>query len=241
MSASNRPRIVRHVESGTTCCDPQWEAAYQRFETPEEEVRKFIRRLTRFGFPNLPKDSRIAEIFCGRGNGLVALERMGFTHLEGVDLSDDLLHQYRGTATLHLADCMDLPLTDGAYDVVVVQGGLHHLPTLPQDLDRCLECVMRILKPQGTFFVVEPWSTPFLTMVHLIVEQPWMRKIYAKGDALAEMTDRERVTYEQWLNQPDAIMSVFNRYFVAKTARKRWGKLIYAGIPRRHDPSPGQH
>jgi SAM-dependent methyltransferase len=227
------PTIIRHVRSGQICCDPTWEAAYQRFETPAEEINKFIRRLTRFGFRDLPKDARIVEIFCGRGNGLVALEQMGFTNLAGVDLSDSLLEQYRGPATLHLADCTDLPLNADSYDIVIVQGGLHHLPKLPEDVDLCLQNVNRILKPEGTLYVVEPWSTPFLTFVHFVVEQPLMRKIYAKGDALAEMTDHERVTYERWLGQPDAIMGLLERHFITKTKRISWGKLMYAGSPQR--------
>ena len=228
---SNSPKIVRHVPAGQLCCDPQWEAAYKRFETAEEEIEKFVRRLTRFGFPGLPKDARIAEIFGCRGNGLVALERMGFTHVEGVDLSDTLLEQYEGGATLHLADCMQLPFKDDSYDIVIVQGGLHHLPQMPEDLATCLAEVARVLKPDGTFYVVEPWSTPFLTMVHLIVEQPIMRKVYAKGDALAEMTDHERVTYEQWLGMPTEIMQTFGKYFTAVEKRMAWGKLCYAGKP----------
>ncbi len=60
-----------------------------------------------------------------------------------------------------------------------------------------------------------------------------MRKLYAKGDALAEMTDHERVTYEQWLGQPAAIMSLFEKHFTTKTKRTSWGKLMYAGSPKR--------
>ena len=66
--------------------DP-WEAAYLRFETPEQEIQKFIRRLHHLGAEEWPRDSEIVELFCGRGNGLHALERLGFTRLEGVDLS----------------------------------------------------------------------------------------------------------------------------------------------------------
>lgn len=228
---SDFPTIIRHVEEGQMCCDPEWEAAYKRFETPEEEIAKFTKRLTRFGFPSLDKKLRIAEIFCGRGGGLVALERMGFENVEGVDLSDTLLKEYRGPATLHLADCLDLPLEEDGYDIVIVQGGLHHLPNLPEDLDRSLEGVRRVLKPDGRFFVIEPWRTPFLTFVHLVVEQPIMRKIYAKGDALAAMTDRERVTYEQWLGAPDLILETFAKHFRAESIQRRWGKLAYVGRP----------
>src|ERR1700682_1296484 len=64
-----------------------WEAAYLRFESPEEEIRKFIRRLTRLGAPQWPRDAEIVELFCWRGNGLLALQQLGFTRPEGVDLS----------------------------------------------------------------------------------------------------------------------------------------------------------
>jgi hypothetical protein len=70
-----------------------WEAAYLSFETPEEEIRKFIRRLRRLGAERLPRQAEVLELFCGRGNGLRALERLGFNRLEGVDLSISLLSQ----------------------------------------------------------------------------------------------------------------------------------------------------
>ena len=40
-----------------------WEAAYSRFETPAEEVNKFVRRLRRLGVADLPPDVRIVELF----------------------------------------------------------------------------------------------------------------------------------------------------------------------------------
>jgi ubiquinone/menaquinone biosynthesis C-methylase UbiE len=232
MSAPNQiPKIVQHVPSGQMCCDPAWEAAYKRFETPEEEIAKFTGRLKRFGFESLPKDARINEIFCGRGGGLIALERLGFSHVEGTDLSDTLLAEYRGEATLHLADCLSMPFSDDSFDIVIVQGGLHHLPKIPDDLDQCLAEVKRILKPTGTFYVIEPWRTPFLTFVHFVTDQPMIRKFYAKGDALAAMTQCERVTYEQWLRKPNEIMRVFESHFRSLTTQTSWGKLAYAGMP----------
>ncbi|TWT54703.1 Demethylmenaquinone methyltransferase [Rubripirellula amarantea] len=229
---TDRPSIIRHVAAGQLCCDPEWEDAYKRFETPDEELAKFIKRLTRFGFHQLDRDARIVEIFCGRGVGLTALAKMGFRNLEGVDLSDTLLEEYRGQATLHLADCMDLPLENNTYDAVIVQGGLHHLPSLPDDLDRTLAGIRRILKPSGRFYAIEPWQTPFLTMVHAIVQNPLVRKFYAKGDALAAMIDRERQTYEQWLSQPRLVLQSLDDHFRCEKRETSWGKLAYVGLPR---------
>ena len=232
MTSTESNRIIRHIDSGETCCNPQWEAAYRRFETPEEEIQKFVKRLRAFGLPEKDKSLRVVELFCGRGGGLHALQRLGFQNLEGVDLSETLLQECTADATLHLADCRELPFEDGSIDIAIVQGGLHHLPSLPADLECVLRDVARILRPNGTFYVVEPWQTPFLRFVHLVVEQPVMRKIYAKGDALAEMTEHERVTYEQWLGQPKPILELFHRYFETVQSQQTWGKLRYAGRPK---------
>lgn len=231
MNSENRPQITRHVEAGETCCDPEWEAAYKRFETPEQEIEKFTRRLRAFELHQQPKDIRIAELFCGRGGGLVALQRLGLTNIEGVDLSESLLQEYRGAAKLHLADCRKLPFENHSFDAAIVQGGLHHLPRLPEDLDAVLSEASRILKPTGAFYVVEPWRTPFLRFVHAIVEQPLMRRVYKKGDALAEMTEHERETYEQWLGQPVDILKVFARHFHVQQQTTAWGKLRFVGTP----------
>ncbi|MFK8113025.1 MAG: class I SAM-dependent methyltransferase [Rubripirellula sp.] len=231
-SSDTLPKIIRHIEAGEICCDPEWEAAYERFETPEEEIQKFVGRLNAFGLNEASKDIRMVELFCGRGGGLHALSQLGLTNVEGVDLSESLLQKYRGPATLHLADCRELPFENDSFDAAIVQGGLHHLPTLPEDLDAVLAEVSRIVKPTGRFYVVEPWSTPFLTFVHFVVEQPWMRKIYAKGDALAAMTDHERVTYEQWLGQPESILQSIQRFFEVDQLETTWGKLRLIAKPK---------
>ena len=156
-------------------------------------------------------------------------ERMGFSNVEGVDLSKTLLEEYRGSATMHLADCMNMPFDSDVFDAVVVHGGLHHLPKLPGDLDQTLSEVARVTKAGGHFYAVEPWRTPFLTFAHFVTNRTIIRRLYAKGDALAIMTERERVTYEQWLAQPYTILTTFAQHFTALRTDTRWGKLSYVG------------
>ena len=224
--------IIRHVDQGLACCDPEWEAAYRRFETPAEEIQKFLSRFRWFRFQSLPRNSSVAEIFCGRGNGLVALSKLGFHNIQGFDLSEELLRQYRGPAQLHLADCRQMPMPDRTFDAVVVQGGLHHLPTLPSDLTSVCEEVRRVLKPEGRLYVVEPWMTPFLYAVNRIVSVPLVRRCWGKADALAEMNYRERVTFDRWLAMPDAILEILEASFETDRKSVAWGKLKWIGRPR---------
>src|SRR6185295_4428151 len=125
--------------------------------TPEQEIRKFTARLDGLGAGVWPRDARVLEIFCGRGNGMVALERLGFTALHGVDLSPRLVRLYRGRGRCSAGDCRALPIRSASQDVVIVQGGLHHLPDLMADLPIVVREVQRVLKPGGRFVAVEPW------------------------------------------------------------------------------------
>ena len=211
--------------------DP-WEAAYLRFETPEQEIRKFIGRLERLGAAKWPRDARILEIFCGRGNGLRALERLGFMNLEGADLSARLLAEYRGPAKCVECDCRNMPFADGSKDIVIVQGGLHHLPTLPESLAETLDEARRVLAQNGRIVIVEPWRTPFLDLVHFLCGSKLARRAWPKLDAMATMVEHERVTYEQWLAQPELIRGMVLERFDTMRETIGWGKWSLVGRKR---------
>lgn len=211
--------------------DP-WEAAYLRFETPEQEIRKFTERLRRLGVSEWPRETNVVELFCGRGNGLHALARLGFRDIEGVDLSPRLLAEYTGSACCTAGDCRELPLAEQSKDAAIVQGGLHHLPVLPDDLERVFAELRRVLRPEGHVVFVEPWLTPFLRLVHTVTRNPLARRLSVKMDALATMIEHERQTYENWLGRPREISQLARRYFQPEHESFAWGKWNFVGRPR---------
>jgi ubiquinone/menaquinone biosynthesis C-methylase UbiE len=208
--------------------DP-WEDAYLRFESRQEEINKFVKRLQRMGALRWPRESRVVELFCGRGNGLRALGALGFTNVEGIDLSASLLAKYGGPAQCLVADCRQLPYANQSKDIVVIQGGLHHLQLLPEDLNKTLFEVNRILREGGFVLIVEPWLTPFLSLTHVISGNPIARRLSKKIDALATMIRYERDTYEQWLRQPNVVLGLLDQYFKVERRRLGWGKLMFLG------------
>jgi SAM-dependent methyltransferase len=227
----DRPSVV-HWESGKVCEDEAWEAAYERFETREEEIRKFVRRYRRLGLESLSRSSQVVELFCGRGNGLVALEQLGFRSIEGVDLSPGLTARYRGPAQLYVGDCRQLHFEEASKDLVIVQGGLHHLPSLPGDVERVFWQINRILRPTGQVAIVEPWLTPFLRFVHAVSSSQMARRLWPKLDALASMNEREQVTYDAWLSQSQLIRRLLVDAFVPERQFERFGKIFFLGRPR---------
>lgn len=209
--------------------DAVWEAAYSRFETPQQEQAKFRARLTRLGANGWSRQARIVELFCGRGGGLHALAAMGFVNLEGVDLSGNLLAAYQGPARLYQGDCRRLGLPDASRDVVVIHGGLHHLPDFPEGFASVLPEIARVLVPGGRLAFVEPWLTPFLRGVHSLCGRSWLRRSWGKLDALATMIDGERSVYFPWLENPAAVRRLLSRHFETRKCRASFGKLLYVG------------
>lgn len=232
MSPPQPAPVVERWHPSLACCDPEWEAAYRRFESPAQEIEKFRRRLLAAGARDWPRDSEIAELFCGRGSGLRALAALGFTRLSGVDLSEDLLRSHDGGAKLYLGDCRDLKFASRSLDVVVVQGGLHHLPDTLPDLEATLRGIRRVLRPGGRLFVLEPWRTPFLSAVLALSRLGLARRLWGKLDAFAVMVEREQTTYLRWLAEPEPILRLLRAHFAPERERIAWGNLAFVGRPR---------
>ena len=207
-----------------------WEAAYRRFESPTAEIRKFSRRLRLAGATAWGGSSRILELFSGRGGGVRALRALGFQHVTAIDLSRSLLAI--GERPAILADCRALPCGSGTQDVVVIQGGLHHLDRLPEDLEVTLRESYRVLAPSGRIVIVEPWMTPFLRFVHLLCELRIVRWISPRIDALATMIEHERSTYERWLSSQAVVRKALLQWFEPERWHVGFGKLLFVGRPR---------
>ena len=208
-----------------------WELAYQRFETPEQERRKFIRRLRSLGVLQWNRQMRVLEIFSGRGNGLVAWQRLGFRNVCGVDLSPALVERSELRRSSVIGDACRLPIQTASRDVAIVQGGLHHLLRI-DDVRVALREMHRVLKPDGRGIIIEPWLTPFLRVVHVVTEHPLARRMSNTLDAFAAMTDEERPTYEAWLGRAEPILQAVTAEFEPIQLRRRWGKLVFLGRPR---------
>lgn len=223
-TASPAP-LLTQVHPSQVCGDDVWESAYRRFESPAEEIAKFLDRLHWFGADLWDSDLEVVELFCGRGNALVAWQKLGFTRVEGVDLSASLLAEYRGPAHCYVADCRSLPFDDASRDVVAVQGGLHHLQNLATDLPQVLDQALRVLRPGGRLLIVEPWNTPFLRAVHAVAANRVARRAWGKLDAFQQLYEHERLTYDQWLAAPQQILAMLGDRFQLERVTPRWGKL----------------
>lgn len=99
--------------------------------------------------PHLPeKSARIIDLGCGTGLAGAALSTLGYTHIDGIDFSNEMLAAARGRGcytNLAIGDLnARLDVADGAYAAALSVGVLgQHV--LPPALDECV----RIVEPGG--------------------------------------------------------------------------------------------
>ena len=105
---------------------------------------------------NLPIDTKIADIACGDGVGLKHFRDLGFTSVEGFELSPDKAKKARAYGyPIHEKDIHNLNfIEDECYDVIYSSHTLEHL----LDPLFVLDSFKRILKDDGKIFVVLPYG-----------------------------------------------------------------------------------
>ena len=226
------PEIIEWIPSQPDV-DPLWEDAYLRYQDQAAEVSNFLRRFRTLRLHELPCSAMAVDLFCGRGTGLKALAAAGFTNIEGVDINRRLLDVYDGPAKLYVGDCRSLQFEDNTRDLVLLQGGLHHLPDFPADVEKVLGECSRILKPGGRFFLSEPCLTPFLHVTHFACAIKPLRSLWPKLNAFASMVEGEKETYYRWLENINTVLGLLSRHFDRQILTRRMGCMLYSGSPLR--------
>ena len=104
----------------------------------------------------ISKNSSILDVGCGTGWFLSLLQRQGWSQLNGLDISPDMLviaRKMLPNATYYEAPIQEInDVHGGGYDVITCLGTLHHMP----DIEVVAEKLFFLLKPGGKLIVHEP-------------------------------------------------------------------------------------
>ncbi len=136
------------------------------------------------------KPDRVLDLATGSGDLAAAVQRECPDALVlGADFSPPMLQQARklGLKNLMVADAMNLPVADGAFDVVTVAFGLRNMASWPNALRE----MARVLRPGGSLLVLDfslP-TQPLLRWGHLF----YLRRIMPM---IAGMLTGERAAYQ---------------------------------------------
>lgn len=165
----------------------RWNQAYMVARRGSARRR---RRLEAFG---IPKEGLLLDLGCGDGINTRLLEEMGHAQVISLDRSEELLRQGRPRLAVAADGCC-IPFGDETFDLVLVDGVLHHIPA-----DAPLAQIARILKPNGALYLVEPASSVVRWLLDALTLSPMGRlspELRARRASLAE----EWTEYTAWLH-----------------------------------------
>lgn len=106
-----------------------------------------------------PGAQTLLDVGCGTGQHLSHLR--GQIHVEGLDISEELLDVARERlpdVAFHRGDMIDFDL-GRTFDVVICLFGSITFVRTPANLDRAVSCLARHVSPGG-LLVIEPWLAP---------------------------------------------------------------------------------
>jgi len=133
------------------------------------DVARDLRRVT----GDAVRARRALDLACGTGYASIGLAAAGLAdEVHASDLSAKMLERCRDNARaagvdlhLALADAENLPYADGAFDLVVARGALHHVPSPLAALRE----MRRVLEPGGTAVVLAEPTGPGEKQVAAVV------------------------------------------------------------------------
>lgn len=132
----------------------------------------------------------ILDIATGTGDFAVAASKLGDVSITGIDISGGMLTVAKNKIAkqnlehkiqFQKADSENLPFDDNVFDACIVGFGVRNF----ENLNKGLAEILRVLKPGGTFFVLEfskPVSIPFkqLYMFYFMHILPFIGRIVSK-------------------------------------------------------------
>jgi ubiquinone/menaquinone biosynthesis C-methylase UbiE len=164
------PEAARGSASGETSA---WHAAYSSEQLVARRASSHKRKLRRLGALALPKDARILDLCCGKGEALRILHGEGYRDLSGSDITADEALAREPWVRLTASDATALPYADGTFDAVICMHSLHHLGGVVRIGRTFGECV-RVLRPGGRLMVLDHYDSPQLRAAFWGLSKPWL-------------------------------------------------------------------
>jgi len=139
------------------------------------------------------KPQTILDIATGTGDLAINLTETGAKKIIGLDISPGMLQvgkkkisakQLDNTIEMVVGDSENLPFAENTFDAITVAFGVRNFETLEKGLAE----ILRVLKPKGTFVVLEtsvPTKTPFKQGYHFHCNYvlPFIGRLFSKDQS----------------------------------------------------------
>ena len=127
--------------------------------------RKMMLKILKFHELVNDKNKKIIDVGCGYGTSLKYFHSLGYKNIYGIDPDKELIKTIPSEiAEVKIGVAQKIPYPDESFDVVFVNGALHHVPTQKKFYKEAVKELDRVLKPGGHVFFMEPgryWAKIF--------------------------------------------------------------------------------
>lgn len=190
--------------------------------------RVFVDDLLATWSRSIPPSTGTWTIFdAGTGTAQIPIEllRRGIaSHVTAADAAEEMLKLARNNVSAagfaeHIdcvhRDCKRLPESDGAFDVVMSNSIVHHIPEPQAVLDEC----WRILKPGGLLFVrdllrpVNEATRQHLVAIYVGDANPHQRQLFADSLHAALTVDEVRTLVKPWGLPATSVQATSDRHW----------------------------
>jgi ubiquinone/menaquinone biosynthesis C-methylase UbiE len=121
-------------------------------------------KLRRLGVLDLPRETKLLDACCGKGETLHILREEGFRQLWGVDGSFHRSWEGEPDVRFVAGDVRELPFVDESFDAVINLHSLHHLASA-QGASALLNETYRVLRPGGSLYVIDFPGSPQINLL----------------------------------------------------------------------------
>jgi ubiquinone/menaquinone biosynthesis C-methylase UbiE len=180
------------------------------------------KRLRSTGFlERIKTNATVCDAGCGDLSLLDQLKDLGYQNLCGFDIDAGLINSSskhslseNGFLKVKVGSICKIPFDDESFDAVIIWGIFHHID--PKDYKIVLHEIIRILKPKGEFFIVDPyphilWKTLCVILGFLSFFSKKFKNIYAllasENDLFKNFSNNRKVLKEVILNKSHKIHS----------------------------------
>ncbi len=120
------------------------------------------------------KGALILDVATGTGKQAFAFAKKGYK-VRGIDISESMLrvatkNNKYANAVFEVADAVNLPFEDNAFDVICISFAIHDMPKTIQK--RVLKEIARVVKPDGSIVIVDyalPRNWVLRSLIYLFV------------------------------------------------------------------------